>query len=150
MDETKAVIIRDEHGRFLPGTKPPNPITSVNARSLALKRQEKAAAALRKKIFDTTQAKSTIKLTGPAEAVAEAGAILWDEVVLAEPEAGVYPRDRLEAWEKLGKHAGILGDTKQQPLVQAESITLNVLVADAMRDALALYRAGQAEQADDE
>ena len=51
----------------------------------------------------------------------------------------------IDAARFLLQEAG-LAEQRQAPLVQAESITLNVLVADAMRDALALYRAGQAEQ----
>jgi hypothetical protein len=38
-----AQIVRGPDGKFLPGTRPPNPITAANARELNQKRQEKAA-----------------------------------------------------------------------------------------------------------
>lgn len=81
------------------------PITKENAIAYQRKRQEKAAAALRARILESTQKRSTVPLRGSADAVAEAGAYIWDEVVLGED---VYPRDRLEAWEKLSKYAGVL------------------------------------------
>lgn len=80
-------------------------ITRENANLYHRKRQEKAAAALRSRILESTRKRSTLPLNSSAEAIAEAGAYIWDEVVLGED---VYPRDRLEAWEKLGKYAGIL------------------------------------------
>ena len=80
-------------------------ITSENSNFYKRKRQEKAAAALRSRILESTRKRSTLPLNSSAEAIAEAGAYIWDEVVLGED---VYPRDRLDAWEKLGKYAGVL------------------------------------------
>ena len=75
-------------------------------------RQEKTAALLRKRITEATNKVSTIQHRGSASAIADTGGILWEEIVL-NPEA--YHRDRLEAFEKLGKYAQALpGDMKQQ------------------------------------
>ncbi len=89
-------------------------ITSANAAELSRKRKEKAQRLLRQAIVTETADK--LELTGdmptaPA-AVAAAGGILWREIVLGSPDS-VYPRDRLDAWEKIGRQAGVLGDTKQ-------------------------------------
>ena len=95
-------------------------ITSENARVIQRKRQEKAAAKLRARILASTQRRSDVKLSGSADAVAEAGGYIWDEVVLGED---VYPRDRLEAWEKLSKYAGVLpADVKRQDVSQADTV----------------------------
>ena len=111
-------------------------ITVENANIYKRRRQEKAAARLRQRILETTQKRSDITLSGSAEAVAEAGAYIWDEVVLGED---VYPRDRLEAWEKLGKYAGILpSDMRKEEPAQAaaQAATVGAAVAAAIRAVL--------------
>ena len=122
-------------------------ITRENANVYQRKRQEKAAAALRARILAATQKRSDVQLTGAADAVAEAGGILWDEIVMADPEtAGVYPRDRLEAWEKIGKYAGVLpADVRQpaEPNVTNNTIIINGsdAIAKAWKDALTIQPA---------
>ena len=112
-------IVRGDRGLFLPGSRTPKPITRENAHTFAQARKEKAASLLRARILEATSRHSDIKLTGSAAAVAEAGGILWEEIVLADAkklrEAGlpaVYARDRLDAWQKIGQAAGLL-ETKQ-------------------------------------
>lgn len=80
-------------------------ITAENASVYIRRRQEKQARLLREAIVTETNDKLTMKYSGPAAAVAAAGGILWREVVLDET---AYPRDRMEAWEKLGKYAQVL------------------------------------------
>lgn len=137
-DEQQAVIVRDVKGRFAPGTRPPVPITAENSIAFHRKRQEKAARLLRERIAQETRNVSTLPVNSGAEAVAEAGSYLWREIVLS-PEA--YPRDRLAAWESIGKHAGVLGDGKQDQQ-QAQQVAghgavdavLVLLVADRQAD----------------
>lgn len=116
---------------------PSSLLTSETASLLQRKRQEKAAAALRKRILEATQKRSTVTLSGSAEAVAEAGGFIWDEVVMGED---VYPRDRLDAWEKLSKYAGVLpadirrdSDTAQ---TVANAAAVGVAVASVMERVL--------------
>lgn len=86
-------------------------ITAENTGEYRRQRQEKTQAALRERILDVTRKHSDLPLSDSAEAVAEAGAFLWDEIVLGED---IYPRDRLEAWERLGRHAGILSTARDE------------------------------------
>lgn len=87
-------------------------ITAEKATALIRQRQEKTAALLRKRIVEATNKVSTIQHKGSASAIADTGGILWEEIVL-NPDA--YHRDRLEAFEKLGKYAQVLpSDLKQQ------------------------------------
>lgn len=105
-------------------------ITPENSNEYKRKRQEKAAAALRARIVASTQKRSDVKLTGAADAVAEAGGYIWDEVVLGED---VYPRDRLEAWEKLSKYAQVLpSDIKAQAQDPAQALAAAAGVGAAM------------------
>ena len=84
-------------------------ITKENAHALQRKRQEKAARLLREAIVTETMDKLDVPRHGSAAAVAAAGGILWREIVL---DANSYPRDRLDAWEKLGKYADVLQSAK--------------------------------------
>lgn len=93
-------IIRGPDGRFLPGTRPPGRITPENAHEFHRLRREKMRARLRARIREETQGATDIPLHGSADAVAEAAAILWHDIVL-NPEA--YARDRLEALWKIGQ-----------------------------------------------
>jgi hypothetical protein len=77
-------------------------ITKETARSMAQKRQDKVARKLRERIKLATEKVSDLPIRDSAEAIAEAGGILWDEIVL-NPNA--YHRDRLEAYTKLGQIA---------------------------------------------
>ncbi|TXI10483.1 MAG: hypothetical protein E6Q68_08135 [Polynucleobacter sp.] len=99
-------------------------ITAENTSEYKRRRQEKQQAALRQRILEVTQKHSDLPLSDSAEAVAEAGAFLWDEIVLGED---VYPRDRLEAWERIGKHAGILADRTDKAQEQAQDSATEVL-----------------------
>lgn len=147
-------VLDNETGKLVHGPLDAR-ITSANASTLAQRRHTLAAQKLRKRILDATQAKSTLQLTGPADAVAEAGGILWDEIVL-DSTGSVYPRDRLQAFEMLGKHAGILSDPKQQAQPEADPIeqTRGLLrdLAQLARDAATLVdkqqAAGQAQSND--
>jgi len=141
--------VREANGHSLARLPGAQPITSENAHALVRLRQEKAAERLRARIFDETQAVVGEKLDGSADAVAYAGAKLWAQVVLADPSDKVYPRDRLEAWDKIGKQAGILSEQKQAdaPSIQANNVTVNVLLAQAAQELLAKWAAGK-QQAD--
>lgn len=99
-------------------------ITSENSSELRRKRQEKQQEALRARILDVTRKHSDLPLADTAEAVAEAGAFLWDEIVLGED---IYPRDRLEAWERLGRHAGILVDKADRDTAPAAEAVTDIL-----------------------
>ena len=117
-------------------------ITPENSNFYKRKRQEKAAAALRSRILESTRKRSTLPLNSSAEAIAEAGAYIWDEVVLGED---VYPRDRLEAWEKLGKYAGVLPadirqsdtDTATTAATAAAGAAVATVLERVLRDVLA-------------
>ena len=67
-----------------------------------------------------------------AEAFAESGALIYEEVVLNRT---AYPRDRQEAWEKLGKYAQVLpsdlrkGTDDTANALQAAAVGANVAVA---------------------
>jgi len=123
---------RDEATGRIVKPAPSALITSETANLLHRKRQEKAAAALRKRILESTQKRSTVPLNGSADAVAEAGGFIWDEIVLGED---VYPRDRLEAWEKIAKYAQVLpsdmrkGADDTANALQAAAVGANVAVA---------------------
>lgn len=104
---SNGIIVRGPGGRFAPGTKPANVITRENAPELARLRREKARARLRARIREETAAVSRLPVNSSADAVAEAGAMLWSEVVL---NSDAYPRDRLEAFLKIGSLLGILPD----------------------------------------
>ncbi len=102
LDATTGQIVRPPRGGSF------TPETSRLAHS---KRQEKAAAELRARIRAVAQTRLE-PVRSSAEAFAESGALLFDEVVL-NPDA--YPRDRLETWEKLGKYAKVLpADTRDE------------------------------------
>jgi len=90
------------------------------------KRKAKAAARLREAILAETQAqiKPDMKLKGSADAVAVAGGMLWSEIVLNDT---AYPRDRLKAWERLGRHAGILADKADNKQETAQNTVVHTL-----------------------
>lgn len=69
------------------------------------KRQEKTAARLRQGITAAAAAVLPDPVGDSAEAFAAAGAMLFEQIVL---NSEAYPRDRMEAFEKLGKYAGTL------------------------------------------
>ena len=80
-------------------------ITAQNSTVFVRRRQEKAAALLRSRIAAAHNASMPSPVTSSAGAFAEAGAMLYEQIVL---NSEAYPRDRTEAWEKLGKYAGVL------------------------------------------
>lgn len=99
-------------------------LTPERATLLHRQRQQKAARLLREAIVTETMDKLDVPQHGAAASVAAAGGILWREIVLSEQ---AYPRDRLEAWEKLGKYADVLpADMRRgddQPMQQATELT---------------------------
>jgi hypothetical protein len=86
-------------------------ITKDNAREIRAMRQEKAARLLRERIRAATEKISDLPIGSSAAAVAEAGGILWDEIVL---NTEAYPRDRMEAWLKLGQMAGVIPNVQER------------------------------------
>lgn len=120
------IIRRSPTGKMLPGTKPPNLITSENARSMNQKYREKTARLLREKISLATFGPD--HAIAPSAAVAEVGAMIWSEVA-ANPKA--HARDRLEAWQAIGKHAQMLGDPREKDA--SGGITIDI-GADLARD----------------
>jgi hypothetical protein len=77
-------------------------ITPERSRQLREMRAAKAARLLREKITAATAKVSDLPIKSAPEAVAEVGGILWEEIVL---NADAYPRDRMEAFEKLTERA---------------------------------------------
>ena len=115
-------------------------ITSQNATEYNRKRQEKTAAALRQAITAAMNAgllPPGVVVRDSAEAAAAAGAAIWEAVVM-NPEA--YPRDRLEAWDKLSKYMGALpADIKHtQPDDGTAAARLNAAAAGATAEAAAV------------
>jgi hypothetical protein len=86
-------------------------ITKQSTQEMHRKRQEKAANILRQRIREATAKVSSNPVPNSAAAVAEAGAILWEEVVLNQD---AYPRDRMEAWFKLGTLAGVIPNANER------------------------------------
>lgn len=86
-------------------------ITKQTSHDMHKKRQEKASRLLREKIRAATEKVSDQKIPTSAAAVAEAGGILWDEIVL---NAEAYPRDRLDAWLKIGQMAGVISNARER------------------------------------
>jgi hypothetical protein len=127
--------------------KPPagGPIrTAERGRELAKKRHEKAARLLREAIVAETMESLEVPGHGPAASVAAAGGILWKEIVL-NPDA--YPRDRLEAWFKLGQMADIIPNANErQEQEKSDPATIGAL-ADLVREVrLAVQEQRQADQ----
>jgi len=127
-------LIRDERGRILPGTAPgPGVIrTREQSDNLRRKRAEKTARLLRESI--TLETADKLVMSGkptPAAAVAAAGGILWREVVL---DSSAYPRDRLEAWTRIGQTAEVLADPRIQAQAQLPAMPADVdIVAIVLR-----------------
>ncbi len=105
MEDTNGNIVRGENGRFLPGTRTPKPITKENSHEYQRMRREKTARLLRERIIQAHNRADMEPVTSSPEAFAESGALLYEEIVLNRT---AYPRDRQDAWEKLGKYAGVL------------------------------------------
>jgi hypothetical protein len=124
-------------------SKNPHTITAQKSNEFRQQRKEKQAALLRQAIVSETGDLLQVPTRGAAAAVAAAGGILWREIVLS-PDA--YPRDRMEAWEKLGRHAGILADPREPaqdtPLQQAAQFTS--ALADLVRTLRATIQPGDA------
>lgn len=87
-------------------------ITPENSNEYKRKRQEKAARLLRERIVQAHNRGDMEPVKGSAEAFAESGALLYEEIVL---DKNAYPRDRMDVWEKLGKYGGVLpSDIRKQ------------------------------------
>lgn len=106
------VIYDANIGRIVKRVAPdPYAITKENTREFTRRRKEKAAALLRQKITETHNASMPSPVTSSAGAFAEAGAMLYEQIVL---NSEAYPRDRMDAWQKLGQYAEVIGDTQAQ------------------------------------
>lgn len=142
-----AVIIRDERGRFLPGTQVGQIITSENTAEYRRKRREKAAALIRRQIIEANNDPNSnmTQVISAAGGVANAAGALWSETVL-NPDA--YPRDRLDAWERISKAADVLSDSKQAEQTSITPAQLGAVAAGALvalRDMLTAYQARNAD-----
>ena len=110
-------------------------ITSESAHLLLRKRQEKAAALLRQRITEVHNGIMPSPVKSSAAAFAESGAMLYEQIV-ANSEA--YPRDRMEAWEKLGKYAEVLtpdlkrGSDDVSNAINATAAALNAQAAASL------------------
>lgn len=110
-------------------------ITSESAHLLLRKRQEKTAALLRQRIMETHNGIMPSPVKSSAAAFAESGAMLYEQIV-ANSEA--YPRDRMDAWEKLGKYADVLpadlkrGSDDVSNGINAAAAALNAQAAAAL------------------
>lgn len=110
-DGKTGVIVRAANGNFLPGTKPANPITPANARSMAARRYETQKAAF---------------AAGVAKAIADTGllprtdnkdAAAWG--VIAERATTVLldtdtARGFADLMQPIGKNAGWLREDKDR------------------------------------
>ena len=120
-------------------------ITPERATSLIRARQEKQSALLRAAIRREHNAKMSPVANGSAAAFAESGALLYSEIVL---NADAYPRDRMEAWEKLGKHAQVLDDPRRQPETVNNTMNVIALPDDVARAIADLRRLMQENRKD--
>ena len=116
-----------DDGHFM---RPPTAalITKETAQVMKRKRQEKAARLLREKIRAATESVSDIPINDSAEAIAEAGGILWSEIVL---DRDAYHRDRLEAFTKLGQLAGAIPNISERGEAEKTDVATAVLNASA-------------------
>ncbi len=119
-------------------------ITPQKATEFHRLRKEKTARLLRQAIVSETGDLLQVPTRGAAASVAAAGGILWREIVLNDQ---AYPRDRMEAWEKLGRHAGILADPREPadntPLAAAAEFTS--ALADLVRTLRATIQPTEAQ-----
>jgi hypothetical protein len=63
-----------------------------------------------------------------AGAFAQSGALLYGQIVL-NPEA--YPRDRIEAWQKLGSVSGVIANENKRGDAEKNDSDAGVLAASA-------------------
>lgn len=107
-------------------------ITPEKANVLQRKRQEKQARLLRERITQAHNANMPTLVKGSAEAFAESGAMLYENIVL---NTDAYPRDRLETWEKLGRYAAVLpadirtvgADADAQPITVNNTVNNTII-----------------------
>jgi hypothetical protein len=124
-------------GRFI---KPARGVafTPETAKLARRKRQEKFARLLRQRIRETHNAVMPHPVQTSAEAFAEAAAMLHEQVVL---NSEAYPRDRLEALDKIGKYAEVVpADRKEQEADEAaaRAAALNAAAAGMTAETAAL------------
>lgn len=104
-------------------------ITAQNTAEYNRRRQEKTAALLRARIAEEHAAAMPNPTRTAAEAIADSGAMLYSQIVL---NSEAYPRDRLQAWETLGKYARTLpADIRQAGDPDGQAVRLQALTAAA-------------------
>jgi hypothetical protein len=120
MDDTNGIVrgelipmangaLRDPvTGRIVKAPTVP-PINKDNAAELVRKRHAATRAKLANALVIQSRERGRL-VTGPADAVADAGGLLWHDTVL-NPAAS--DRERRETWLALGKHAGMLVDKRE-------------------------------------
>ena len=99
--------------------------------------------------MDETAAVATLPVRGSAQAVAYAAGQLWTEIVLNDD---AYPRDRMEAWEKIGRYAGTLPAAGGQPAEppQSQPAELVTALATLVRELSAAIQPARADVVDAE
>lgn len=94
-------------GRIVKGPTNP-PINKENAAEMARRRHAVTRAKLAQAIAFQSK-ESGRPISGPADAVADAGGLLWRDTVL---NSQASDRERRETWLALGKQAGLLMDSR--------------------------------------
>lgn len=123
--------------KFISGPTNP-PINASNASAMAKRRHELTRQKLAQQLAAVSKETGRI-VTGPADAVADAGGILWRDTVLNDKAPA---RERRETWLALGKHAGLLADQRESadstapaPVSDAQKV-----MSDAIYSALVRLR----------
>jgi len=132
------VIVRSANGKFEKGSKPPNAITSANARDMQELRKQKTASLMRAELVKRGRDAGIVdNLAGPSTVIAVAAGQIFDDVVL---KRDANPRYRLESWQAIGRHAGLLGDARQ--VADNSGVTVSI-GADLARDLVAAVLAAR-------
>ncbi len=105
-------------------------ITPARSRELREIRAAKVARLTREKITAATAKISDLPIKSSAAAVAEVAGILWEEIVL---NAEAYPRDRMEAFEKLTERAEMTTNLKRQDVEKNNVEAFAGAAAELMR-----------------
>jgi len=95
-------------------------INSETSAELGRWRKEKAQAAIGEELVKRMK-NGMGGAKAPAEAVALAAGMLWEELVMNKEMNG---RDRLNAWVTIGKYAGVLTDLREKEDVEGVKIEM--------------------------